>query len=478
MIRDAQNALAARPAYDVVDGPSLSVSRVGMQPEANPALAEGSISDLRARMADPEQNAALRLANEEAMARSGQPLDLVNLPQTSLQRQGGIARMFEAATEGDPAYKQALFEQYGMQMPQVVEQAGAQNYDQLTEAAYRQLGQEAQQQFDRLPVGMQYHYGDLEYATPSAMFRDALGRGNLNVFRGGDPHPFLSDIDPATGLSANEQFRAVHDYLGHASTGSTFRPGGEEVAYAAHAQSLSPLAQMALLSETRGQNSWVNYGTANVDLIREMDAVRQQLATAGGAEADALRGRLRELGQQFQYAAQEPVLLPPDYLGVTAEGGVPDWARGLIVPRAPTGVRGLHRSRVGDLTRTDPSFYGTGHIGTERAMVRREGLPDRTYFYSEGADGSPIEAEEAVAMRAPFSYEADLQGLYDVNADPERLVALANTYNRSGSALPDIERLARDYGYSGYLSDFAPSWAPQSRRAAAVFEPVDVRRVP
>jgi hypothetical protein len=29
-----------------------------------------------------------------------------------------------------------------------------------------------------------------------------------DVFRGGDPHPFLSDIDPATGLTANEQFRA------------------------------------------------------------------------------------------------------------------------------------------------------------------------------------------------------------------------------------------------------------------------------
>lgn len=467
---------AVRPSYAVrEEGPALRVEREGLQREANPALAEGSIADLRVRMADPAQNAALRLANEEAMARTGQPLDLTNLPQTSLRRQGGIARMFDAATEGSPDYKSALFEQYGLQMPQVVEQAGAQNYDQLTEAAYRQLADEAQQQFDRLPVGMNYHYGELEYPTPSAMFRDALGRGELNVFRGGDPHPFLSGIDPATGLTGNEQFRAVHDYVGHGASGSTFRPGGEEIAYATHAQTLSPLAQMALLSETRGQNSWVNYSPANVDLIAQMEGIRGQLAGVGGSEADALRRQLRELGGEFQYAAQEPVLLPPEYLAVNSEGGVPDWAQRLIVPRAPVSARGVHYSRAEGLQRTDPSFYGTGHIGEERRMVRREGLPDRTYFYAQGADGTLIRPEEPVAQRAPYIYDADLQGLYDVNADPERLSALANLYNRDGSALPDLERLIQQYGYSGYISDYAPSWAPQSRRAAAMFEPVDVR---
>ena len=470
---------APRPTYRVADdGGTLSVAREGVTPARNPLLVEGPLPDLRARMADPEQNAALRLAEEEAMTRGGQPFSVANVPQTSLRRQGGVARMFEAAAEGDDAYKNALFEQYGLQMPQVVEQSGAQNYDQLTEAAYRQLGSDVQQQFDRLPVGMQYHYGDLEYPTPSAMFNDALGRGNLNVFRGGDPHPFLSDIDPATGLTANEQFRAVHDYLGHASTGSTFRPGGEEVAYAAHAQTLSPLARMALLSETRGQNSWVNYGTANAPLIGEMNAIRTQLADAGGAEADALRARLRELGGQFQYAAQEPLLLPPEYLDINSAGGVPDWARGLIVPRSPLSTRGEHYSRVGDLTQTDPSFYGTGHVGSERQMVRREGLPDRTYFYTQGADGTPIYPEEPVSLRAPYRYEADLSGLYDVNADPEGIVALANAYNQQGTALPDMERLVGDYGYGGYISNFAPSWEPLSRRAAAVFDPVTVRRLP
>jgi hypothetical protein len=147
-------------------------------------------------------------------------------------------------------------------------------------------------------------------------------------------------------------------------------------------------------------------------------------------------------------------------------------------PAAPVSARGVHYSRIEDLARTDPSFYGTGHIGSERQMVRSEKLPDRTYFYSEGADGTPLTPEEPVAQRAPYQYEADLQGLYDVNSDPEGLVALANRYNPEGTAIPDLERLIQQYGYRGYISDYAPSWAPQSRRAAAMFEPVDVRRMP
>ncbi len=91
------------------------------------------------------------------------------------------------------------------------------------------------------------------------MIRDVLTNGNLNVFRGGDPHDFLNEVDPQTGLTLNEMFRGVHDFYGHVAPGSTFRPGGEEAAYAMHQRTLDPLSQIALLSETRGQNSLVNY---------------------------------------------------------------------------------------------------------------------------------------------------------------------------------------------------------------------------
>jgi hypothetical protein len=58
----------------------------------------------------------------------------------------------------------------------------------------------------------------------------------------------------------NDIFRAVHDYFGHAKEGVGFRHDGEENAWRSHAAMFSPLARKALTTETRGQNSWVNFG--------------------------------------------------------------------------------------------------------------------------------------------------------------------------------------------------------------------------
>jgi hypothetical protein len=61
-------------------------------------------------------------------------------------------------------------------------------------------------------------------------------------------------------VTVNDIFRAVHDYFGHAKEGSGFRSDGEENAWRSHASMYSPLARLALTSETRGQNSWLNFG--------------------------------------------------------------------------------------------------------------------------------------------------------------------------------------------------------------------------
>jgi hypothetical protein len=61
-------------------------------------------------------------------------------------------------------------------------------------------------------------------------------------------------------MPANDLFRVVHDYFGHAKDGNKFGATGEERAYLEHSKMYSPEARKALASETRGQNSWVNYG--------------------------------------------------------------------------------------------------------------------------------------------------------------------------------------------------------------------------
>ena len=58
----------------------------------------------------------------------------------------------------------------------------------------------------------------------------------------------------------NDVFRVVHDVYGHVKNENGFGPLGEETAYANHREMFSPLANKALATETRGQNSYVNYG--------------------------------------------------------------------------------------------------------------------------------------------------------------------------------------------------------------------------
>lgn len=61
-------------------------------------------------------------------------------------------------------------------------------------------------------------------------------------------------------VTYNDLFRAIHDYYGHAKEGVGFRHDGEENAWRAHSSMFSPLARLAMTSETRGQNSWLNFG--------------------------------------------------------------------------------------------------------------------------------------------------------------------------------------------------------------------------
>jgi len=77
-------------------------------------------------------------------------------------------------------------------------------------------------------------------------------------------HPLLKATEEldADGnpMPANDLFRMVHDYFGHGKEGTSFGPKGEENAWRQHMPMFSPEAQKALASETRGQNSWVNFG--------------------------------------------------------------------------------------------------------------------------------------------------------------------------------------------------------------------------
>jgi hypothetical protein len=72
--------------------------------------------------------------------------------------------------------------------------------------------------------------------------------------------PFGGPNGELRTVYANDLFRAVHDAFGHGIEGSGFRAEGEENAWQAHIRLFTGPARGAITTETRGQNSWLNYG--------------------------------------------------------------------------------------------------------------------------------------------------------------------------------------------------------------------------
>jgi hypothetical protein len=129
--------------------------------------------------------------------------------------------------------------------------------DETAKPAYQALRKELKKQYRfMLASGIKVVVQDTDpYPSVRELIADVEENKTLRVLStastGG--HPFFSDAE-------NDIFRAVHDFYGHAATGRDFSRHGEEAAYLAHAEMFSPLARRALTTETRGQNSMLNFG--------------------------------------------------------------------------------------------------------------------------------------------------------------------------------------------------------------------------
>lgn len=125
--------------------------------------------------------------------------------------------------------------------------------------------------FRFLREGMEDPYA----ASPALGYRDMVENGRLFVFPTDFGFGTSASFDPSTNpllarvgrigdkpdAVANDAFRAVHDAFGHFGPGNPFfRHQGEERAFLEHSRMYSPEARGAMTSETRGQNSWLNFG--------------------------------------------------------------------------------------------------------------------------------------------------------------------------------------------------------------------------
>lgn len=439
---------------------------------SNPDDITKSAELIQANLNNPQFNKALALAQKHNLDFDIQAIK--DMPESSLGKQHSIARTYDLLTKDSvsPQLKNAIFDDYMAKYPDMMKQYGVKDYDDLVEKSYAQLRKEIDQQFDDMVKGgmkLSYHQGDANYLDSREMLRDALVNNHLYTYRGGDVHPLLNDMDKFYGLNSNEKFRAVHDFFGHGTTGATFGRKGEELAYGAHAQTLSPMARIAAAAETRGQNSFVNYSGINADLEQKMMSTRiaRDQAVHRGESPDQYDAILRDLGGQWQYAKQQGVALPPNMLEASYKGEMPDYIKANLFPEHGVSHKGYHYSNISDLESTDPAKYGYGIRGAEAKRLALPGsIKERTYFYNEPGMREP--------GLGPNQYEADLNHFYDTEADPAGIIRMADNFNRDKNGIldtagkaNDIERMMREAGYHGYFN--------QNTGVGISFEPQIVR---
>lgn len=159
----------------------------------------------------------------------------------------------------------------------------------LTQATYTAFKGELLQQFDSMRQNINvlpWTHSGQPYANSDAMMADVFDNRRLFVYIGGDlpdNHPMLERLtvthtaDDSIVWIANDVFRAVHDYYGHALNRCSFGPVGEECAYRAHRAMFSHLACWALACETRAQSCAFNYGP-HADIPRHRRPFPEQKA--------------------------------------------------------------------------------------------------------------------------------------------------------------------------------------------------------
>jgi hypothetical protein len=406
-------------------------------------------------------------------------------------------------------------EAFATRLAEAYEAAEHNPTDPAVAEAYEDLIRQTRAQYDALvAAGITFSFGDPDgpyFKSGWNALRDLRDNGRMQVFATkdgyGSDEEFNASDNPLlvdTGLTwpdaqgveqivyANDLFRAVHDAFGHGVEGAGFRAEGEENAWQAHARLFTGPALAALTSETRGQNSWVNYGpngefnrTASAEDTIYADQKAAILPSWAWTE-NVVPDMERDYEQQ---ATAERLGERGDVSGI---GDVGVDARTVFpnLDRPPVNEDGTvtldHFTGEKGLTQTDPAAWGrSGKFLPDSERARIGTAPGRTYFgiatqrggyVNEFRDGKHPRTKKPIqrlSARIPFDR------LYDMYGDPDGLkeVGRALPKNEQGKYIYNgkpvdgvslYELLIRDAGYAGY-------WTPALGLTAAVFEPVEVQ---
>lgn len=237
--------------------------------------------------------------------------------------------------------------------------------------------------------------------TPRLAILDVIENNHLWFFPtnqgfGSNPDVDMSDnlMLQVTGetlngrpLLANDIFRIVHDYFGHIKEGVGFRADGEENAWRSHAAMYSPQARRAITSETRGQNSWLNYSQ---QLLREaVGDAKAKESHPNDWLTITVAAHNKTATEDTAFAPQKTVLLPEWVMEEAAgdedvrqdDDPYRDRSEDSTIPLTPTEVHEGIEAEQGTVVEADIDLGRLGEQLDEESLPLLP-WPDETYSLS------------------------------------------------------------------------------------------------
>ena len=290
-------------------------------------------------------------------------------------------------------------------------------------------------------------------------------------------------------MRINDVFRIVHDYFGHGLEGATFTARGEENAWQSHVRMYSPVAARAMTTETRGQNSWVNFGpVGEQNRANPADTIyAEQKITllpdfvveegiAPDLESTNEQERInRSIKRSSLSGDARPDVRRVDGVGTGStdvRGAVPTGQEADFGSPKPTVdenglTRLVHYSPIQGIDAVSPSEQLTNNRMRGEERQRKALFPKlyqpRSYFGMNVGEANGYNKEATVGDNV-YETKVPLDSLYNYDQDPDGFVSKAaasvdeNIMERTwGNPKPFIvttaENSIKDAGYSGYWSN-------------------------
>lgn len=289
--------------------------------------------------------------------------------------------------------------------------------------------------------------------------QDVIQNKRLLAYASELSHPLMTD-------EQNLAFRHVHDMMGHLSEGFSIGPKGEYNAAVKHSQMFSPLARMAMLAETHGQNSVVNYSpTVLPGRSASIAAINRE--SPGSIYAEQ-KSRLlpQEILSEFyqrtgisgrQAGGAVSMKEPPEGYDFRATVDDP-LGRPQVMVKAydPTGLRvgfstfvgNRHGNLYPEWAGVDDAHQGRGVASAMYALAERE----------TGRVLSPARSQTALAKRMWADPRRPFGG--DPDAVPGQMGAFWPARRWSGRSLGGAVDLARDWRTQDWRRGFKPEQVP------------------